>query len=67
MTVGRFRLVSALLFAALAVAVGFALSNLRKITDAPLVDIAVPSAAVQADGELLRGHVDDGLPPYQLH
>jgi hypothetical protein len=66
-TSGRFRLASALLLVALVVAVGVALSNLRAIADAPLVDIAVPTAALQADGELLRGELYDGLPPYELH
>ena len=67
MTPGRFRLAAALLAAAAATAAGAAVSSLRSIAVAPVVEIAVPDATFQADGDLWRGDITGGLPPFELH
>lgn len=56
-----------LIAAALAVASGLAISELRAIAVPAVVEIAVPPQAVHADGERLRGELLEGLPPYELH
>lgn len=56
-----------------ALGVGFVLAsvlavvNLREITDAPTVDVAVPATSIRIDGGVAHGTVREGLPPFALH
>jgi hypothetical protein len=63
----RFGVVAALLATTLALAVVLAITNLRAISEPALVDVVVPASALLVDGELVRGQVREGLPPYVLH
>jgi len=67
MSAGRFRLVAVLLGAAAVAAAGAAISSLRSIAVAPLLEIAVPDATFHADGDVWRGEITSGLPPFELH
>jgi len=67
MSPGRFRLVAVLLGAAAVAAAGTAISSLRSIAVAPLVEIAVPDETFHVDGGVWRGEIASGLPPFALH
>jgi hypothetical protein len=64
---GRFKLAAVLLVAALVVAVGAAVWSLRRVADAPIVEIAVPDTALHAENDLWRGQITEGAPPFELH
>jgi hypothetical protein len=63
----RFRIAVALLAAAILIATGAAIWSLRSIAVPPAIDITVPDSALHADGDVWRGRVSDGLPPFELH
>lgn len=55
------------LVVAVVVAAVVAVASLKAISEPALVDVSVPASALRVDGELVRGEVRDGLPPYALH